>query len=243
MSFIDKYYTDINENSLSVSGEQGSCFAKQVANDFNPIHHADSRRFCVPGDLLFAIALTKYGIHERMSFRFLDLLSANTPVSYPLAVQPEIMVESIHGKPTLGINLVGNATHQGNKIESLIRKYVAFSGHNFPDILVPLMRAENVMINPQRPLVIYQSMTLEMSSLEFDAVSICLAETSLTVKGKRGDCKLEFDITYKGQNIGHGVKTLILSGLREYQEDSIQAMRDEYARSKLHGLAGKGARD
>ena len=51
-------------------------------------------------------------------------------------------------------------------IEQLVRSYVLFSGQNFPYILVPLMAEHNVMINPARPLAIYQSMSLHLDRLD-----------------------------------------------------------------------------
>ena len=62
--FLDSFYNQ-NDSQLTISAEQGSRFAKAVSNDFNPIHDADSKRFCVPGDLLFAIALQRYGLSRR----------------------------------------------------------------------------------------------------------------------------------------------------------------------------------
>ena len=67
--FIEQFYNK-NNNGISVSGEQASDFAKIISNDFNPIHDADSKRFCVPGDLLFALVVKHYGLRENMDFRF-----------------------------------------------------------------------------------------------------------------------------------------------------------------------------
>ena len=53
-----------------ISAEQASHFAKGVAGDYNPIHNPDARRFCVPGDLLFALVLAKFGLSRHMTFRF-----------------------------------------------------------------------------------------------------------------------------------------------------------------------------
>ena len=74
MQFLDSFYTRSGAHQYTVSAEQGSTFAKNIAGDFNPIHDAESKRFCVPGDLLFALALQEYGLHQRMDFQFLDLL-------------------------------------------------------------------------------------------------------------------------------------------------------------------------
>ena len=109
-------------------------------------------------------------------------------------------------------------------LESLIKNYVLFSGQNFPHILVPLMAEKNVMINPQRPLVIYESMSLQLDTLALQQPSVELAGTSLEVDGKRGNAEFKFNLTDAGKIVGTGVKTLILSGLREYQQQAIDLM-------------------
>ena len=62
---INDFYT-VSEASaderISFSEQQASDFAKGVAGDFNPIHDPGAKRFCVPGDLLFAVLLHRFGI-------------------------------------------------------------------------------------------------------------------------------------------------------------------------------------
>ena len=55
---IDRYFSEPNGN-VCFTREQGSNFAKQIADDFNPLHDIDAKRFCIPGDLLFSIILSK----------------------------------------------------------------------------------------------------------------------------------------------------------------------------------------
>ena len=55
---------------VTITREQGSQFAKKVADDFNPLHDADAKKFCVPGDLLFSLVLSRYGVSENMYFKF-----------------------------------------------------------------------------------------------------------------------------------------------------------------------------
>jgi len=219
---------------VSVSAEQGNNFAKHVANDFNPIHDTESKRFCVPGDLLFAIALQRYGLRESMSFRFQELIKADTALSYPEieAVSADFSVTCDRSKAVLGIEFNGKNSTDAKKIEQLIRNYVIFSGQNFPHILVPLMQEHQVMINPARPLVIYQSMSLNFDSLDFDDVTIELSDTELEVIGKRGNAQLHFDLKDGDRKIGTGLKKLVLSGLREYQQASIDSMCEQYDASK-----------
>ena len=88
--FLQPFY-NIDQNveqptaasSLTISAEQGSRFAKTISNDFNPIHDADSKRFCVPGDLLFALVLQRYGLSQNMSFQFSGMVSAETALEFP----------------------------------------------------------------------------------------------------------------------------------------------------------------
>jgi len=233
MKFLSQYYQSHNDNELAISAEQASAFAKQVAGDFNPIHDPDSRRFCVPGDLLFAIALDKYGLNSKMAFEFLNLVSADSILTYPQVSQKqEIEVSNDKGKPVLGLCYSGQCTKEGAKLEQVLRQYVQFSGQNFPHILVPLMEQHNVMINPKRPLVIYESMSFEFTSLEFNELTITLGETTLNVDGKRGDARLNFTFTGDGQVIGSGSKSLVLSGLREYEASAVEKMCADYEASK-----------
>ena len=247
MDFLDQYFNRTEENQVIVSGEQGSDFAKQIATDFNPIHDADAKRFCVPGDLLFALALREYGLHKTMTFNFLDLVSADTPLSYPKqgyrtasSGEVELQVVNNNDKPVLGVHYHGGSTNEASQIEALLRNYVAFSGQNFPHILVPLMKQHDVMINPKRPLVIYQSMSFEFSQIDFSELDITLEETELKVNGKRGDAKLFFSIMSNGQDIGSGIKTLVLSGLREYDEIGVQDMVTRYLDRKKTLMAKMG---
>jgi len=132
----------------------------------------------------------------------------------------------------LGVQCNGVHTKGPSRVEALLKNYVAFSGHNFPHILVPLMRQNNVMINPKRPLVIYESMSFEFDHLDFNGLDIELGDTQLDVQGKRGNAELHFLLSSAGQQIGSGRKKLVMSGLREYEELAMQYMCDEYQASK-----------
>ncbi|MEX2365607.1 MAG: DUF3581 family protein, partial [Pseudohongiellaceae bacterium] len=68
--FLDAFHTQHTDNTISISAEQGSAFAKEIAGDFNPIHNIGAKRFVVPGDLLFALVLNRYGLSKSMSVRF-----------------------------------------------------------------------------------------------------------------------------------------------------------------------------
>ena len=231
MNFIEKYYNK-NNDEIVISATQGNDFAKEIANDFNPIHDTDAKRFCVPGDLLFAIALNRYGLHKEMKFQFRELVKADSGLTYPTkpSSQQDLQLDVVNdrSKIVLSLQASGECSNNNQQIEQLIRNYVAFSGHNFPHILVPLMRQHNVMINPIRPLVIYENMSLDFTTLEFIDLDIALAQTSLSVDGKRGHAELHFIITSDGENIGSGLKTLVLSGLREYDQVAIDDMVERY---------------
>ena len=48
------------------------------------------------------------------------------------------------------------------------------------------------------------------------------------MKGKRGDAILKFDIFSNDVHVGQGEKKLVLSGLRDYEEQAVQSMTDSY---------------
>ena len=82
--FLDNFYNQ-NQSELTISAEQGSSFAKTISNDFNPIHDPDSKRFCVPGDLLFALVLQRYGLSQDMSFSFAGMVAEILACCFPAA--------------------------------------------------------------------------------------------------------------------------------------------------------------
>ena len=218
MIFLSPYHNRTSDNLIEVSAKQGSDFAKQIANDYNPIHDPESKRFCVPGDLLFSLALAEYGLHKTMQFQFLDLVAGSSLLSYPTLTNQDtgtIKATKQSGKEVLSIDYSGGRTEHEPSIEQFLRAYVAFSGHNFPHILVPLMKQHNSMINPKRPMVIYQSMSFELSSLEFESLSINGEDTSMKVDGRRGDVQLGFTLSDGDKVIGRGSKNLMLGGLRK----------------------------
>lgn len=222
---IQEYFTPSSENTdqFSFSREQASRFAKFVANDFNPIHDVDAKRFCVPGDLLFAISLAKVGLSQSMKVNFTDMVTDG--IQLGLQSPEEGQSQLIGDNSKCYLKLVSSGEHSQNQelISKLSESYVAYSGLTFPHILVPLMREKNVMINPARPLVIYEGAELELERLDLQEAELLGAESKLDVDGKRGTVTLGFDIVSNGERVGHGEKRMVLSGLREFNE---QAMAD-----------------
>jgi hypothetical protein len=211
---IDQYYTFEN-GKISFTREQGSNFAKQVADDFNPIHDVDARRFCIPGDLLFAIILARYGLSRHMEFGFTGMVVDGTELLLPEPAQ-ELSLNDAAGRQYLTIQRTGENTRDPALIDRLTRNYVEFSGHTFPHLLVPLLAEQNVMINPERPVVMYESMNIDLDRLDIQALALEMDHTELTISGKRGEVELAFNLVDDGKLAGRGRKRMILSGLREY---------------------------
>jgi hypothetical protein len=211
---IDQYYTFEN-GKISFTREQGSNFAKQVADDFNPIHDVDARRFCIPGDLLFAIILARYGLNRHMEFGFTGMVVDGTELLLPEPAQ-ELSLNDAAGRQYLTIQRTGENTRDPALIDRLTRNYVEFSGHTFPHLLVPLLAEQNVMINPERPVVMYESMNIDLDRLDIQALALEMDHTELTISGKRGEVELAFNLVDDGKLAGRGRKRMILSGLREY---------------------------
>lgn len=94
------------------------------------------------------------------------------------------------------------------------------------------MQKHSVMINPQRPLIIYESMSFSLETQQFKDAVPALTHSELQIDGKRGDAHLYFDIFDNGKVIGSGKKTLILSSLRPYDAPAMQEVKDVYIANK-----------
>ncbi|WP_036248484.1 DUF3581 domain-containing protein [Methylobacter sp. BBA5.1] len=229
--FLKEFYC-IHDGNVSISAEQASTFAKEMAHDFNPLHDADAKRFCVPGDLLFSLALEKYGLSQNMHFTFSGMVGQGVLLNFPDSDADLIDVTDNQGKTYLQIERSGDLSRDSALIESFTRDYVAFSGQNFPYVLVPLLAEQNVMFNLNRPLVIYESMTLSFHHLNFQQASVDMMEPKMEVNGKRASAFLHFQIKSGENVVGTGFKKLAISVLNGYESEPMQAFVDEYLARK-----------
>lgn len=219
--FIEDYFNE-QKGTINFTREHASNFAKHIADDFNPIHDIDSKRFCVPGDLLFSIVLAKYGLSQHMAFVFSGMVQDGVDLLMPEDAS-QLHIKDNNGREYLSITRSGDNARDEKLIQNLTRNYVAFSGHTFPHILVPLTAEKNLMINPARPMVIYQSMSIDMDRLDIHNPSLEIDHNELTINGKRGNVLLAFNIVEAGEVVGRGKKHMILSGLIEYDKSASDA--------------------
>ncbi|MDX1267991.1 MAG: DUF3581 family protein [Oceanisphaera sp.] len=224
---FDPFFETAGEH-IVISAQQASRFAKTIAGDFNPIHDADAKRFCVPGDLLFSLVLYRYGLSQQMDFTFQGMVGADVPLYFPNTNADAFEITDDQGKAYLQVQRRGATSNDPAVIESLTRRYVAFSGQNFPHVLQPLLAEQQVMFNPQRPLVIYQRMGFKLQTLVFDQLDLRPDRATLDVQGKRGDVRLAFQFTDGERIIGEGDKTLIISSLRPYDDAAMQQVIADY---------------
>lgn len=231
---LNPYYTK-QENSIVINAEQACTFAKKECQDFNPIHDYDSKRFCVPGDLLFSLALKEYGASKSMRFNFTNMVKHNVALNFPAENGDDIIITTPQEKSVLEVNKSGENTKDADFIESLIKNYVLFSGQNFPTLLMPLLEKHQVMFNPEKPLIMYNSMSFTFNTLSaINPMHVELADTYLEVEKKRANFFLHFDI-YDGEKvIGRGIKTMVVAGLRPYNHEAITDCCNRY-------LARRGA--
>jgi len=229
--FLDSFFSTTDEKVV-FSREQASAFAKQIADDFNPLHDIDAKRFCVPGDLLFSLVLAKSGLHKNMKFTFSGMVTEDIPLTFPKEISNEATIVDTAEKEYMNVTCDGDKTTDIQAIESLIRSYVEYSGHTFPDMLISLMKEKNVMINPARPMIMYESMDIHLDTLDFKSVSLRKSDETLTVDGKRGQACLAFDLVSGETVIGHGKKHMLLSGLRDYCQNTIDEIVDQYHQKK-----------
>ena len=228
---LQKYY-QLDGNQLSFTRSQASAFAKGIAGDFNPIHDVEAKRFCVPGDLLFAVILKEYGLSQSMVFSFADMVDDKTTLILPDKSSSEMTIANDQGKTCLTVNRSGESSDAARLIDSLTQAYVEFSGLTFPHVLVPLMRDHNVMINTMRPLVIYEQMSITLDELPQANLSLEQSDPELNLEGKRADVFLNYLLKADRKTIGRGQKQMVLSGLRAFEQEKIDELIDVYNRTK-----------
>ena len=230
-------YCQIDDQKISFTRQQASDFAKKVANDFNPLHDVDAKRFCVPGDLLFALILEKSGLSQKMTFTFSGMVSDGIALNFPNDINGNAFISDDNGKEYLSVSANGETTKKEQAIAALTKAYVEFSGQTFPHILVKLMEEQQVMINPSRPMVMYESMAIEIDTFDYETIELSLAKTTLNIEGKRGIADLSFNLIAQDKVIGHGKKHMILSGLRPYEQNVIEEIVELYNSKKANFIA------
>lgn len=234
---LDDYYFS-EASGVRFTRQQASDFAKGIAGDFNPIHNVDAKRFCVPGDLLFSVALQRYGLSKKMRVVFSGMVGDGVTLDFPDTADSSVSVRDSHGKTCLNLQRSGPVTTDLGTVCGIIHCYVQFSGQAFPHILVPLMAEHGLMVNPERPLIIYESMSIELDSLTFDTPRLELTNARLDIQGKRGDAHLRFAVMSGNRIIGHGAKSMVLSGLRPFVPDEIETLVNDYMARKNNFVAG-----
>ncbi|MGO2293748.1 MAG: DUF3581 family protein [Pseudoalteromonas sp.] len=215
---------------ISISREQGCRFAKCVADDYNPLHDKDAKKFCVPGDLLFALVLNRYGISEKMEFTFAGMVDENTKLHFPEGGN-EFDITSGE-KVMLRVKREGENSQCQSLTDNLIKNYVEFSGTTFPHVIIPLMGKQEVMINPARPMVIYESMLINLDNLDIKAPTLEFAEPDFEQTGKRGKITLRFNLLENGVKVGSGEKHMLVSGIREYCQETVDDLITFYNQRK-----------
>lgn len=234
---LEKYY-NLEGTKLSFTRQQASDFAKSVAGDFNELHNVDAKRFCVPGDLLFSVIIHHYGLRQRMGFSFSDMVGDSDTLILPEVDAREISIYDENDKKYLDVSTDGASSKNQALIESLTRNIVEFSGHSFPHVLVPLMRDNNFMVNTDRPLVIYDHMRISLDTLDIDSVTLSFSDSVVRLYGKRGDIALNYDLLCGGETVGRGQKKMVLSGLREFDQEKIDGLVNAYTERKNKYLNG-----
>ncbi|PKF80303.1 DUF3581 domain-containing protein [Vibrio sp. vnigr-6D03] len=225
--FLTPYFSS-QDNQFQFTRQQASHFAKKVAGDYNPIHDEDNKRFCVPGDLLFAVLLNQEGVSQKMRFDFSGMVSEGIALSVEEKGETESALVDANGKEYLHMHHEGDVSTDAKFIECLTKSYVQFSGMNFPHIMVPLMEDKQMMINCKRPLVMYESMEVEFNRIDLTEPSVEFAGATFDIEGKRGQVTLNFRFTENGEVVGKGVKRMVASGLKPYEKEAVDDLVERF---------------
>ncbi|SFB81193.1 DUF3581 family protein [Pseudoalteromonas denitrificans] len=229
---LSPFYQEFADK-VSFTREQGSNFAKLMADDFNPLHDADAKKFCVPGDLLFSLVLKKYGISKKMHFTFSGMVNENVELILPDVAHDAEKFDITDGeKVYLSVLRSGESSICPALTKSLTKNYVEFSGTTFPHVIIPLMGKQEVMINPTRPMVIYESMSIDLERLDLVSPELEFSEPEFELNGKRGKITLRFNLLENGKLVGTGVKNMLVSGIREYCQTTVDELITFYNQRK-----------
>jgi len=154
-----------------------------------------------------------------MEFTFAGMVDENTKLNFP---QGDDEFDVTNGdKVILKVKREGKTSKCPTLTNSLIKNYVEFSGAAFPHVIIPLMGKQDVMINPARPMVIYESMIINLDNIEIKAPTLEFAEPSFEYTGKRGKITLRFNLLENGEKVGFGEKHMVVSGIREYCQATV----------------------
>ncbi|SON48431.1 DUF3581 domain-containing protein [Vibrio tapetis] len=235
--FLASYFST-QDNQFQFTRQQASHFAKKVAGDYNPIHDEDNKRFCVPGDLLFAVLLKKEGISQKMRFDFSGMVNDGIALSVEEKGKTESALVDASGKEYLHMHHEGEISHDAEFIEHIVKAYVEFSGMNFPHIMVPLMEDKQMMINCQRPLVIYESMEVEFEHLNLSRPTVDYVGATFDIDGKRGLVTMKFNFIDNGVVVGKGIKRMVASGLKPFQKEAVDDLVERFNARKEAFLQG-----
>jgi hypothetical protein len=88
------------------------------------------------------------------------------------------------------------------------------------------------MFNPDRPMIMYQSMSLTLETLDAPEPELELGSAELMPDGKRGNVELDYRLMSRGTLAGQVAKKLVVSGLREYDAQAMDAVVEEFYRLK-----------
>jgi hypothetical protein len=75
-------------------------------------------------------------------------------------------------------------------------------------------------------------MSIHLENVDFTSVKLIESTSKLTIDGKRGYACLEFDLISDGVAVGHGKKHMLLSGLREYCQETIDVIVNDFNNTK-----------
>lgn len=231
---IENYYAE-DSDGISFTRQQASDFAKQIADDYNPLHNPEAKLFCVPGDLLFALVLARYGVSQRMRFDFSGMIDDTHKIHFAENGNGRLHLLDAPGKEYLSVERSGANSQDTRLVRSLTQNYVAFSGHTFPHVLIPLMTEHQVMINPARPIIIYQSMEIDLERVDITTVNLEFRGAQLEVDGKKGNVRLDFLLRDSTDVIGRGTKYMAMRGLRPYDKQVIDEIVSDYINYKRLG--------
>ena len=212
--------------AVGISNNNVSKFAKEICNDFNPIHSNKKSKPIVPGDLFVVLFLLSNGLYKRTIIEF-------KKISYP--IQKFIITKSsiLNSKNESVVNftLKDDIVADSNSIflSGFLREFCKISGTIFAQELEPIFIKYRKMPNPQKPRMLYESTQInldkEIINLKVDFVQIKFLEPNVIILENQATVNFQILVLQSGRTIGLITKTLFCTNLEEYTQEKYEELK------------------
>lgn len=206
-----------------------SAYARNVAKDFNPIHSHLAKKYCVPGDLIFALITEMHGAHNYMRVDFLNRVGAECKLFFDTK-RIALALLDVDKKLYAELATAGDKSVCPKRLKTVSNVVVSCTSGYFPYKLIDNLREENVMLSIRRSMVMLKSIEVELRNIHSASSLVAKYQSSgLELSGKRGEVKVYFQLfDDDGISVGFVTKTVLIIGIEKFNDKASKQYLDDY---------------